>query len=215
MRDPGRQARGGKADAGRSEQQPATPVLYVDREFNATAAKIGPGEYYVTQRDMLIVTVLGSCVSACVRDPGTRVGGMNHFMLPEHGGDPGSPLSGSARYGAYAMEVLINNLIGMGARRDKLEAKLFGAGRIMPGVMDIGLRNATFARDYLRREKIPVIAEDLCNPHPSKIYFFPHTGRVLVKRLKTLRNDTILTREQTYAKRLDRLPVSGEADLFK
>jgi chemotaxis protein CheD len=196
-------------------QEPAKPALYVDREFNTTAAKIGPGEYYVTQRDMLIVTVLGSCVSACLRDPTTQIGGMNHFMLPEHGGDPDSPLSGSARYGAYAMEVLINNLIGMGARRDKLEAKLFGAGRVMQGMSDIGKSNAAFAQEYLRRERIPVLAEDLCNPYPSKIYFFPHTGRVLVKRLKTLRNDTIFTREQNYAARLDRMPVAGEADLFK
>ena len=192
-----------------------TPVVYVDREFNAPAAKIGPGEYYVTQRNMVIVTVLGSCVSACIRDPTSQMGGMNHFMLPEHGGDPDSPMSGSARYGAYAMEVLINNLISMGARRDRLEAKLFGAGRIVPGMSDIGRRNAVFAQEYLRRENIPVLAEDLCRPHPSKVYFFPHTGRVLVKRLKSLKNNTILTREQIYAEHLEKLPVRGEADLFK
>ena len=196
-------------------QRPAKPVLYTDRVFNATAAKIGPGEYYVTQRDMMIVTVLGSCVSACLRDPTTQIGGMNHFMLPEQGGSPDSPLSGSARYGAYAMELLINHLISMGARRDKLEAKLFGAGRVVEGLSDIGKRNAHFAQDYLRREKIPVLAEDMCNPHASKIYFFPHTGKVLVKRLKNLRNDTILTREKKYASRLAQTPVSGEADLFK
>ena len=80
---------------------------------------------------------------------------------------------------------------------------------------DIGRRNAAFAREYLRRETIPVVAEDLGNQHPSKVYFFPSTGRVLVKRLKSLKNDTILTREQIYAQRLERLPVSGAADLFK
>jgi chemotaxis protein CheD len=192
-----------------------TPALYQDREFNTTAAKIGPGEYYVTQRDMLIVTVLGSCVSACVRDPVTRIGGMNHFMLPEQGGDPDSPLSGSARYGAFAMEILINNLLSMGAHRNRLQAKLFGAGRIVPGMSDIGRRNAMFAQEYLRRENVPILADDLGNSHPSKVYFFPHTGRVLVKRLKTLKNDTILTREQIYARRLEQLPVSGgDAHLF-
>jgi len=204
-----------EAEGSRARRESGTPVVYVDRQFNAPAAKIGPGEYYVTQRNMLIVTVLGSCVSACVRDPTSQMGGMNHFMLPEHGGDPDSPMSGSARYGAYAMEVLINNLIGMGARRDRLEAKLFGAGRIVPGMSDIGRRNAVFAQEYLRRENIPVLAEDLCKPHPSKVYFFPHTGRVLVKWLKSLKNDTILTREQIYAKHLEQLPVRGEADLFK
>jgi chemotaxis protein CheD len=198
-----------------ARSSPGTPILYTDREFKTAAAKIGPGEYYVTQRDILIVTVLGSCVSACIRDPLTQIGGMNHFMLPEHGGDPNSPLSGSARYGAYAMEVLINKLIGLGAHRDRLEAKLFGAGQIVAGMSDIGRRNAAFAQEYLRRESIPVIAEDLCNPHPSKVYFFPHTGRVLVKWLKSLKNNTILTREQVYAQRLEKLPVRGEADLFK
>jgi len=192
-----------------------TPALYVDREFKTSAAKIGPGEYYVTQRDMLIVTVLGSCVSACVRDPSTNIGGMNHFMLPEHAGDPDSPLSSSARYGAYAMEVLINNLISMGARRDRLEAKLFGAGRVLHGASDIGRRNAAFAQEYLRRENIPILAEDLGKPYPRKVYFFPSSGRVLVKQLKSLRNDTIFTREQSYARRLEQLPVSGDADLFK
>jgi chemotaxis protein CheD len=113
------------------------------------------------------------------------------------------------------MEVLINNLIGMGARRDKLEAKLFGAGRVMQGMSDIGKRNALFAQHYLRREKIPILAEDLGNPHPSKVYFFPRTGRVLVKRLKTLKNDTILIRERDHAERLEHLRVSGDADLFK
>src|SRR5262245_18842935 len=98
---------------------------------------------------------------------------MNHFMLPEHAGDPDGPLSSTARYGAYAMELLINKLISMGARRDRLEAKLFGAGQVLQGMSDIGRRNADFARDYLRRESIPVLAEDLGNPYPSKVYFFP------------------------------------------
>lgn len=191
----------------------AKPVIYRDRHFDIDAAKIGPGEYYITQRDMVIVTVLGSCVSACMRDPVARVGGMNHFMLPDR--DTEGPLSASARYGAYAMEVLINQLFALGAKRERLEAKVFGAARVLPGMSDIGERNAAFALSYLKRESIRVLAEDLGNSEPCKIYFFAHTGRVLLKRLKSLRNDTILQRERDYAERLEKISRGGGADLFR
>jgi len=190
------------------------PVIYRDRHFDIDAAKIGPGEYYITQRDMVIVTVLGSCVSACMRDPVAKVGGMNHFMLPDR--DMEGPLSASARYGAYAMEVLINQLFALGARRERLEAKVFGAARVLPGMSDIGERNAAFAIDYLKRESIRVVAEDLGNEEPCKIYFFPQTGRVMLKRLKSLRNNTIVQRERDYARRLEKISGgAGSADLFK
>jgi len=193
---------------------PSKPTIYRDRNFDIDAAKIGPGEYYITQRDMVIVTVLGSCVSACMRDPIAKVGGMNHFMLPDR--DVEGPLSASARYGAYAMEVLINQLFALGARRERLEAKVFGAARVLPGMSDIGKRNAAFAIDYLKRESIRVVAEDLGNDEPCKIYFFPQTGRVMLKRLKSLRNDTIIERERDYARRLEKLSGgAGSADLFK
>jgi chemotaxis protein CheD len=191
----------------------AKPVIYRDRHFDIDAAKIGPGEYYITQRDMMIVTVLGSCVSACMRDPVAKVGGMNHFMLPDR--DSEGPLSASARYGAYAMEVLINQLFALGARRERLEAKVFGAAKVLPGMSDIGERNAAFAMAYLKRESIRVLAEDLGSEEPCKIYFFAQTGRVLLKRLKSLRNDTIVKREQDYANRLGQISGGGAADLFK
>jgi chemotaxis protein CheD len=191
----------------------AKPIIYHDRHFNIDAAKIGPGEYYITQRDMMIVTVLGSCVSACMRDPVAKVGGMNHFMLPTR--DAEGPLSASARYGAYAMEVLINKLFALGARRERLEAKVFGAARVLPGMSDIGERNAKFAIEYLKRESIRVLANDLGHDEPCKIYFFAQTGRVLLKRLKSLRNDTIVQRERDYAERLGQISGGGSADLFK
>ena len=190
------------------------PACYVDRNFQLPAAKIGPGEVYATQRDMLIVTVLGSCVSACLRDPHSRIGGMNHFMLPHRTGHTEGPLSESARYGAYAMEVLVNHLLSLGARRDRIQAKVFGAGRIVPGMSDVGARNADFAVEYLQRENIPIIAKDLGRDEASKVYFFPRSGRVLLKRLKTLRNDTVLIREKLYAERLDTLVKGKPADLF-
>ena len=189
------------------------PVIYRDRHFDMDAAKIGPGEYYITQRDMLIVTVLGSCVSACLRDPVAKVGGMNHFMLPDR--DAEGPLSASARYGAYAMEVLINQLFALGARRERLEAKVFGAARVLPGMSDVGERSAAFPIDSLKRESIRVLAEDLGHDEPCKIYYFAQSGRVLLKRLKSLRNDTIVQRERDYAAKLDKISSGGAADLFK
>src|SRR5258708_23544702 len=190
------------------------PTIYRDRHFDIDAAKIGPGEYYITQRDMVIVTVLGSCVSACMRDPDDKVGGMNHFMLADR--DVDGPLSASARYGAYAMEVLINQLFALGARRERLEAKVFGAARVLPGMSDIGERNAAFAIEYLKRESIRVVAEDLGSEEPCKTYFFPRTGRVRLKRLKSLRNDTIAPRDRDYAEKLDKISgAAGSADLFK
>ena len=188
---------------------------YFDRTFDCDAAKILPGEYYFTNKDMLIVTVLGSCVAACIRDRTTGLGGMNHFMLPDGGGD-GSPVSGSARYGSYAMEILINDLLKAGAKRENMEAKVFGGGAVLKGftAINVGERNAAFVLNYLKTERIRVVAEDLNDVHPRKVYFFPRTGKVMVKKLMQTRNDTLAKRELDYAKRLKVEPVGGEIDLF-
>lgn len=197
------------------EEQFATNVYY-DRTFDCEAAKILPGEYYFTGKEMLIVTVLGSCVAACIRDRVSGMGGMNHFMLPDSGNDADSPLSASMRYGAYAMEVLINELLKAGARRENLEAKVFGGGNVLRGftTINVGERNAQFVRDYLRAENMRIVAEDLNDIHPRKVYFFPRTGKVLVKKLKQLNNYTLVKREQDYASRLKTTPVGGEVELF-
>lgn len=198
-----------------SQEHFATNVYY-DRTFDCDAAKILPGEYYFTNKDMLIVTVLGSCVSACIRDRVTGVGGMNHFMLPDSGSDTDSPISVSMRYGTYAMEVLINELIKAGARRENMEAKVFGGGNVLRGftAINVGERNAKFVLDYLRAERMRIIAEDLNDIYPRKVYYFPRTGRVLVKKLKVEHNDTLRRREQDYASRLKTDTVGGEVDLF-
>jgi len=197
------------------KEQFATNVYY-DRTFDCDAAKILPGEYYYTCKDMLIVTVLGSCVSACIRDRVTGIGGMNHFMLPDGGSDSDSPVSASMRYGTYAMEVLINDLLKAGARRENLEAKVFGGGNVLRGfiAINVGERNAQFVRDYLRAENIRVMAEDLNDIYPRKVYFFPRSGKVLVKKLKQLNNNTLVNREQDYASRLLTTPVAGDVELF-
>jgi chemotaxis protein CheD len=187
---------------------------YFDPTFGAEAVKVLPGEYFVTTMDMLLVTVLGSCVSACIRDKEKGIGGMNHFMLADSGEQ--SPYSASARYGVYAMEILINHLLKLGARRGNLEAKLFGGGRVMAALSssNVGERNCSFAIDFLRTEGIFVSAQDLLDVHPRKVYFFPNTGRVLVKKLTRLHNDTLLRRETEYAARLTEAPSSGDIELF-
>ncbi|QOY93115.1 chemoreceptor glutamine deamidase CheD [Massilia sp. UMI-21] len=189
--------------------------VYYDRTFDCDAAKILPGEYYYTGKNMLIVTVLGSCVSACIRDRISGLGGMNHFMLPD-GGDAGNPVSASMRYGSFAMEILINDLLKAGARRENLEAKVFGGGAVLRGftAMNVGERNATFVVNFLKTERIPVLASDLNDIYPRKVYFFPKTGKVLVKKLMQTQNDTLAKRELDYAKRLKVEPVGGDIDLF-
>ncbi len=191
--------------------------LYFDRTFDCEAAKILPGEYYYSNKDMVIVTVLGSCVSACIRDRVSGVGGMNHFMLPD-GGDADSPVSASMRYGTYAMEILINELLTAGAKRENFEAKVFGGGNVLRGftAINVGERNAKFVKDYLKTEHIRITAEDLIDIHPRKVYFFPRTGKVLVKKLKVVHNETLTQREIDYANKLksESAGGGGEIDLF-
>ena len=192
------------------------PNLYYDRQHDAEAAKILPGEYYATGRDMLLVTVLGSCVCACIRDKVSGIGGMNHFMLPDAGQDQNNPLGASARYGAYAMEILINQLLKMGAKRGNFEAKVFGGGAVLRGftVANIGEKNADFVLKFLEVEKIPVVAQDLLDIYPRKVYFFPNTGLVRVKKLRRVHNDTIISRESEYVTRLHFAKVEGDVELF-
>jgi chemotaxis protein CheD len=187
---------------------------YHDRNFGLDAAKILPGEYFVSENGMLLVTVLGSCVAACIRDTDAGIGGMNHFMLPDEGGR--DILGSSARYGTYAMEVLINHLLKLGARRNRLEAKVFGGGAVLTSLSssNVGARNAEFVLDYLKTENIPIVAKDLMESYPRKVYYFPQTGRVLVKKLHRVHNETLFSRERDYEERLAGAKVEGEIELF-
>jgi chemotaxis protein CheD len=196
--------------------QPREPNFYRDKHFNIDAVKILPGEYYATVRPMLIVTVLGSCVAACIRDRVNGIGGMNHFMLPFIS-DFGDSVQNPARFGAYAMEVLINQLLEMGAQRKNLEAKIFGGGNLLESFKldKVGERNAIFVRNYLKAEQISIVAEDLLDIYPRKIYFFPEQGAVKVKKLIRLHNDTIIQREQEHRKcMLSEQLANVSADMF-
>lgn len=190
--------------------------VYFDRRFGCEAVKLLPGEYFVTDRDIALVTTLGSCVSACIRDRVTGVGGMNHFMLPEVGLDAGNPAATSARYGAYAMEVLINDLLKRGAKRANLEAKVFGGGNVLDGLTlaNVGERNAAFVLGFLALENIPLAARDLLGANPRKVCFFPRTGRVLVRKLGGSGSGRLVTREADYLHSLRGRSVSGDVELF-
>jgi chemotaxis protein CheD len=187
------------------------PLHYHDGQFDTRAVKLLPADYYVTHDDVALVTVLGSCVSACLRDATAGVGGMNHFLLPD-----GECADAPARYGTNAMELLINALLAAGASRHRLEAKVFGGGNVLKSFSahPVGTRNAQFVIDYLQVEGIPVRASDLMGPHPRKIWFFPATGRVVVRRLPPARDAQVCREEERYQARISATPVSGNVELF-
>lgn len=201
----------------RSESPPEEPKGYFDPKFNAQALKVLPGEYLVTGNDVMLVTVLGSCVSACMRDPLAGVGGMNHFMLPEGETDGRSSWGNeSARYGGYAMEMLINDLLKRGASRSRLETKVFGGGAVLAGftVSNVGDRNGRFVLDYLKNEGLTVNGQDLFDTCPRRVHYFPKTGKVMVKRLPSANDVEVLASEKLYLSRLKDSPTTGSVELF-
>jgi chemotaxis protein CheD len=185
---------------------------YFDATLQTPAIRLLPAEYRVSGEALALVTLLGSCVAACIYDPLLRVGGMNHFMLPD--GD-GQSHDGSARYGAHAMELLVNDLLKQGARRARLQSKVFGGGHVLRGFQDpIGARNARFVLGYLEAEGIPVVAQDLGDIHPRKVAFFVQTGRTLVRRLPATRERELADVERAYRARLASAPATGSVELF-
>lgn len=193
---------------------------YWDPGCDRWSAKILPGEYFVTRSDEAITTVLGSCIAACIRDPLTRVGGMNHFMLPEDGSTGKSswiegPGGLATRYGSYAMESLINELMKLGARRDRLEVKLFGGGRILSTMTDVGQKNIAFAREFLKMEGFKIAAEDVGDVHPRRVLYFPSTGVAMLKRLRALDVCAIAQRENLYKSSLAAKPAGDDVELFE
>lgn len=187
------------------------PLRYRDNRFDTDAVKILPGGYLATGAPVMLVTVLGSCVAACLWDDQARVGGMNHFMLP--GADDG----GSARYGVHAMEVLINDLTNLGARRGALRAKVFGGAAVIRSMTNfaVGADNGDFVRQYLATEGIPIVASDLGDACPRRVHFFPVTGRALVKRLPLIEARDAVTAEREYQRELDTHPATGGVELFQ
>lgn len=182
------------------------------------SVKLLPGEYYASLQDEVITTVLGSCVSACIHDPEVGVGGMNHFMLPEPGGNGGrwgDTLAGrSARYGSDAMEQLVNAVLKAGGMRQRLQVKIFGGGCVLARMTDIGKRNIQFVHRYLEAEGLQLTAEDVGGVRPRQIRFYPQTGRTQVRRLGDAADPELADRERVYLKQLANDPIKGGVELF-
>ncbi|GAA5316910.1 MAG: chemoreceptor glutamine deamidase CheD [Candidatus Pelagadaptatus aseana] len=192
---------------------------YWDRQQKVPAAKILPGQFYISAQGEMISTVLGSCISACIRDKRLGIGGMNHFMLPESADGKGSwetdsVTGASSRYGNWAMEYLINAIIKQGGKKSDMEVKLFGGGAVLANMSDVGARNIEFARSYLEQEGLTITAQDVGGPFPRKVLYFPDTGSVKMRKLKTQRNDTVERREKEYIQSITSKPAAGDVELF-
>ncbi len=175
--------------------------------------RIGPGEHHVTRRtDELIITVLGSCVAACIRDPVAAIGGMNHFMLPESATGAWGQVSASMRYGNFAMERLINDILREGGERRRLEVKLFGGGSMLANGPAIGHQNADFVEAYLEAENMRVAASDLRGLHARRIEYGPLTGKVMMLEIDATDN-CIANRERDFSRTI-LLPACGSVELF-
>jgi chemotaxis protein CheD len=194
---------------------------YWDTKHETVVAKILPGEFYVSKREIPIATTLGSCVAACIWDSQYNIGGMNHFMLPltdreaheVNWGQRGMH-SDATRYGNFAMEYLINLILRNGGQKKNLRAKAFGGAKVLENMSNVGDRNINFVLGYLDNENIPLISSDLGSIYPRKVFFEPHTGRALVKSIDHLHNDTITRRERDYRNKLQDSSNDGEIELF-
>ncbi len=190
---------------------------YWDPKMNVVAAKILPGEFYVSTQGEMVVTVLGSCISACIRDRKIGVGGMNHFMLPvsgDHSSWDINAMTSATRYGNWAMEYLINAILKAGGKRENLEVKLFGGGQVLANMTDIGRRNIEFASNYIAREGFNIVSKDVGGTFPRKVLYFSDTGEVKLKKLKSVQNDTVKLREEAYRENLTAKPTTGSVELF-
>ena len=205
-------ARSQTADAG---LQPVHGRRIYDANNAIWMVKLFPGEYYVTRRtDEVLVTVLGSCVSACIRDPHVGVAGMNHFMLPQNESGSWGKDAQSTRFGNFAMEKLINELIKAGCARERLEVKVFGGGNVTESTNAIGSNNADFVLRYLDAEGLRCAAQDLGGGLPRRIHYFPANGRVVRRLLGTGETTAVAREESDYRNRLRVQKSSGDIELF-
>ncbi|MBS0290209.1 MAG: chemoreceptor glutamine deamidase CheD [Proteobacteria bacterium] len=189
-----------------------------DYSKNMPVVKLQPGEFYVTTNEEAIITILGSCVCACVRDVDLGVGGMNHFMLPSKGSLHQKLIvnSDDARYGNWAMEFLINQILNAGGRRRLLEVKIFGGANVFQSLSsNIGDRNIQFIEEYLENERLAIKAKDLGGFAARIIVYFPKTGKVQLKYLDEPKKYEIVEKERKYLKQIDKtLSDDGNIELF-
>ena len=211
-----------RAAPGRLEKLKAAPrkngeasFFFYDAHFHNEAVKVLPGEFFVADEDLLVMTTLGSCIAACLWDREKRVGGMNHFLLPDTG--QGGAGADSGRYGSFAMDLLIGELVKRGATRNTIEAKVFGGGAVISGMntINVGERNTKFVLDYLRTERITVVSKDVMDIYPRKVCFLPASGKAMVKRLASANTEAMAALERAAISKA--APVAGgggSVDLF-
>jgi chemotaxis protein CheD len=191
--------------------------FFRDAHFNDAAVKVLPGEYFVCEEDVLVMTTLGSCIAACIWDRDRRIGGMNHFLLPEAGGGSGIKGTDAGRYGAFAMDLLIGELVKRGAQRSSMEAKVFGGGAVISGMtsINVGQQNTDFVLQYLRTERITVVSKDVLDIYPRKVCFLPASGKALVKRLASANVEALAAQERAAARQtVPAASAGGTVDLF-
>jgi chemotaxis protein CheD len=188
---------------------------FYDSASSTWMIKVHPGEFHVTKKaDEVLVTVLGSCVAACIRDPLTGFGGMNHFMLAEDNGGVWGTEVMSTRFGNYAMEKLINELIKAGCPRERMEIKVFGGGNVIDSQQAVGTKNAEYVLRYLADEGLKCAAQDLGGDHPRRIQYSPATGQVVRRILRRTDAEPVIREEADYRKTLSPKPRAGEITLF-
>ncbi len=188
-------------------------------QHQKVVVRLSPGQFYVTDQDEMIVTLLGSCIAACIRDTKRQIGGMNHFMLPESrtdklSGHAENIVSEAMRYGNYAMEYLINTILNYGGNRKNLEVKVFGGGKIIETLSDAGQKNIDFILEYIDTEALRMVSRDLGGNYPRQIHYFPKTGRVRVKKIKTLHDEQIILTETQYKEHIQNESIEGMIELF-
>lgn len=205
----------------RHGQEPAVSDYFhgAKRVFDASTGfyvvKIFAGDWYVsTTHGEMLATILGSCVSACIRDPIVGCGGMNHFLLPGNE-NMITKNSEAARYGVFAMESLINGILKCGGQKSRLEVKVFGGGNVLKNnTAKIGSKNADFIRNFLREEGYPIASEDLEGDLPRRLHYFPETGKVMLRKLHRKEDMVVVEEEERYTKEITQKPVEGDVDLF-
>jgi chemotaxis protein CheD len=192
---------------------------FLDTHFQNAAVKVLPGEFFVYDEDILVMTTLGSCIAACLWDRDKRIGGMNHFLLPESAGGGSDSGRESGRYGSFAMELLIGELVKRGATRSSMEAKVFGGGSVVSGMnsIHVGERNTQFVLDYLRTERITIVSKDVLDIYPRKVCYLPASGKAMVKRLASANTEALAALERAAAVRAvptNASSAAGSVDLF-
>lgn len=202
-------------DAARRSTEKRHGGSYYHPQFRAHTLKIFLGHHLVSDKpDVMMVTTLGSCVAACVRDPEAAVGGMNHFLLPDVPESEQDHAGTAARYGSVAMERLINEILARGGKRSRLEVKLFGGARVIDSSMDVGRKNAAFALDYVRREGLKLVGQDFGGTSARRVHFFPYSGRALRKLLRPEALADTVSKELNFMSSLRVEPIEGDVELF-